>query len=365
MKVLFVNPIVYTPENAIIPKVDTIYNTMSYDLCVAFLRSGIDITLAAAEEWKPLLKSDYPFNIVWMKSYLKSFFPIHRIPVNLGLIKYLRTHDFDMIITSEVFSIDSLLCALFEPRKTVIWHEMAQQNNMGGGMLSRIWYNTFARLFMHNIPIVARSNKARQFIDHYCNHVLETVVDHGVDLHMFSVAENKTNSFCVVSQLIPRKCIDGILRSFAKYHATYDNCCELYIIGDGVERHNLERLATDLGIDNFVVFTGQLDHQDFSQCLAEAKALLINTEKDNSMISVVESIASGTPVLTTSIPLNSTYIREYRLGIVKDNWGADTMHLIDENLNEYVTNCLNYRNKMSTNYKVQQFLDIYKNEVKD
>lgn len=45
MKVLFVNPIIYTPENAHIPQIDSIDDTMSYDLCMAFQRHGVDITL--------------------------------------------------------------------------------------------------------------------------------------------------------------------------------------------------------------------------------------------------------------------------------------------------------------------------------
>ena len=113
MKVLFVNPIIYTPENAHIPQIDSIDDTMSYDLCMAFQRHGVDITLAAAEEWKPRKERDFPFPILWMKSSWKRVFPIHRIPVNLGLITYLRTHRFDMVITSEVFSMDTLLCVLF------------------------------------------------------------------------------------------------------------------------------------------------------------------------------------------------------------------------------------------------------------
>lgn len=62
MKVLFVNPIIYTPENAHIPQIDSIDDTMSYDLCMAFQRHGVDITLAAAEEWKPRKERDFPFS---------------------------------------------------------------------------------------------------------------------------------------------------------------------------------------------------------------------------------------------------------------------------------------------------------------
>ena len=53
-----------------------------------------------------------------------------------------------------------------------------------------------------------------------------------------------------------------------------------------------------------------------------------STEKDNNMVSVVESIAVGTPVLTTSVPYNSYYIRRENLGIVQDDWNEDTLEQI-------------------------------------
>lgn len=74
--------------------------------------------------------------------------------------------------------------------------------------------------------------------------------------------------------------------------------------------------------------------------MATAQALLINTEKDNNMISVVESIAVGTPALTTNIPLNASYIRAFRLGIVKDGRSMDELR---EVVTTYASNCLSYR----------------------
>ena len=42
------------------------------------------------------------------------------------------------------------------------------------------------------------------------------------------------------------------------------------------------------------------------------------------MISIVEAIAVGTPIVTTDVPLNSTYIKEYQLGIAKKQWDRET-----------------------------------------
>lgn len=363
MKVVFVNPIVYTPENAVIPKVDTITSTMSYDLCLAFRRAGVDMTLVAAEEWKPRKQSEFPFHVVWMKSHWKRFFPIHRIPVNLGLIRYLRHSDADLIITSEVFSIDSLICSVFAPKKTIIWHEMAKHNRMGGGLLSRFWYNVIPKLFMRKVLVVGRSDAARTFISRYCARVSDTVIGHGVNLDVFRLAQRKTDAFCVVSQLIGRKRIDGIIRAFGAYVREYDADCKLYVIGDGEKREELERLSASLGLDDSVRFLGQLDHADLQTYLSEAKAMLVNTAKDNSMLSIVESVASATPVITTSVPLNAAAIRANGLGIVKDGWNEEDLHKLDEGLDGFVDRCRQYRETLSTDHKVDQFLGLYKAQI--
>lgn len=359
MKIVFVNPIVYTPENASIPKVDNITSTMSYDLCLAFQRAGIDMTLVAAEEWKPIRQTDFPFHVVWMKSHWKRFFPIHRIPVNLGLIRYLKHSDADLVITSEVFSVDSLICSVFARHKTIIWHEMAKHNRMGGGMLSRFWYNVIPKLYMRKVLVVGRSEEARAFISRYCARVSETVIGHGVNLDVFRTAFHKTNTFCVVSQLIDRKRIDGIIKAFDAYVRRYDADCKLYVIGDGDCRTDLERLTQSLGLENSIEFMGQLEHDELQRYLSEAKAMLVNTSKDNSMLSIVESIASATPVITTSVPLNAAEIRSHELGIVKDGWNEDDLAYLDAHLDELVEHCKVYRETLSTDYKVRQFMKLY------
>lgn len=354
-KVLFVNPIIYTPENKDIPKVPHIYNTMSYDLCRAFQAQGMDITLAAAEEWKPTEVTEYEFPIFWMKSSWKRFFPIHRIPVNLELFRYIRKNKFDYIFTSEVFEMDSLFSVLAAPGRTVVWHEMAMHQKMGGGMLSKIWYNTLGRTVFRHVPVIARSEEARRFISQYCKNVSDTIIEHGVDLETFQARENKENCYCVISQLIERKKIDGIIRSFAAYVRKYNPTCKLYIIGDGEKRAELEALSESLHMQENILFMGRMDHTELCGRLAASRAMLVNTIRDNSMISIAESIACGTPVITTNVPLNAPVIRQYGLGIAKDSWNEEDIHALDESLGQCVAACMEYRVKLSTRYKAECF----------
>lgn len=80
MKVLIVNPILYTNENRNIKKVNTIKDTMIYDLCLAFLKKGCDVTLAASDLYKPNEEESYPFSVIWMRTRLTKLFPPHTLP---------------------------------------------------------------------------------------------------------------------------------------------------------------------------------------------------------------------------------------------------------------------------------------------
>lgn len=105
MKILIVNPILYTNEDRNIKKVNTIKDTMIYDLCLAFKNKGHNVTLAASDLYKPNTSENYPFNIVWMKTRCTNLFPPNTLPYCPEVKKLAKSGDFDLIITSEVFFV--------------------------------------------------------------------------------------------------------------------------------------------------------------------------------------------------------------------------------------------------------------------
>ena len=348
--VLIINPILYTSETNSIPKVSSIKDTMIYSLCMGFIENGDVPVLAASEDYKPVTDEKYPFEIVWFKSVLPKIFLPRCLPKFKNFRKYLIENEgkFDYIISGEVFSICTYDAAKTCKKKLLIWHELGAHNNMLHKLPSKFWYNIVARMTYKNIPIIPRSQNARKFISKYSNSVLDITIDHGVDLSQFSAISNKDNYFVVVSQLIARKRIDKIIEAFdiPGYR--------LLIIGDGPERARLEDIS-NMFSNRDIEFLGKKTHRELVPILAKAAGLLVYTQKDNSMVSIVESIACGTPVLTTSVPFNSAYISEYNLGIVKDDWTTTTLREMVNRNSEYVDNCLKYRERLSTKYMAQQF----------
>lgn len=363
MRVLILNSILYTSETDAIPKVDSIKDTMIYTLCLGFLKAGHTPVLVAAEDYHPVEQEDYPFEIVFLKCRLKKLFPPRCLPYQPSLRKYLsRNKDrFDLIITSEVFSLCSLMAVCAAKEKTIIWHELGKHNQFLKKLPSKLWYNLVGRVVFRNVLIVPRSQAAYNFISGYCKNVSVICIDHGVDLSRFACSPSKKNQFIVVSQLIERKRIDGIIDRFADFQKRYDpgRVYRLYIIGDGILRDQLQRRAKALDIETSVVFTGYLSHAEMVGFLSNSQAMLVNTMRDANMVSIAESIACGTPVLTNSVPFSASYIKENVLGIVRDNWDAEDLYRIVVNNRLYSGNCGSYREKLSNIYCAKQFVQLF------
>lgn len=359
LNVLIVNPILYTSETRDIKRAESIKDTMIFDLCLGFMQCGHNVTLAAAEDYKPAADEEYPFDIVWMKTKLKRFCIPNALPFCPEIKSIAKSGNYDLIISSEVFSLNTLSLCIHSKKNLIVWHELAKHNKMMHRIPSKLWYGIIARVFFRNALIIPRSIEAREFISQYCNRISNEIIDHGVNLDKFTLQTKKENYFAVSSQLIGRKRIDKIIDVFHNYLKKYDSTCKLYIMGDGEDKPKLEALVNTLGINENVIFTGKMPHSQLISKLKGAMAMLVYTEKDNNMVSIVESIAVGTPVITTCIPYNASYIQSNRLGIASDEWNEDTLYEIKSNP-EYIDNCVQYRKTLSTKSKVETFVNAYK-----
>lgn len=364
--VLIINPILYTAETNEIPKVDSIKDTMIYTLCMGFLHSGHQVTLIAARDYCPVKQEEYPFPVLYLKTVWHKLFLPRCFPYMPGLRRYLKTHtEHDVIISSEVFATWSYTAARICPDKTIIWHELAAHNRMLHQIPSKVWYHTVARRLMRKALVIPRSEAAASFIRQFMRRVSGMVIDHGVDLGkldriLASERKAKGKQFVVVSQLIDRKRIHRIIEVFAEFARGGQEEYKLYIIGSGEREAGLRALVKELQVQEQVVFCGRMTHEQLLPIVASSQALLVYTSKDNNMVSIVESIAVGTPVVTTAVPYNAAYIRREALGIVQDDWTVQALQEITADNAYYRENCLRYREKLSNDHCAEQFLEIWK-----
>lgn len=134
-------------------------------------------------------------------------------------------------------------------------------------------------------------------------HGLEAhVVPNIIDLERFSARppERAHTPHVVVTRNLERIYdIPTALRAFARIRERLPEA-RLTVAGSGPELDALRREADALGLGSAVRFAGRIDNERIGDLYATADLMLNPTTADNMPISILEALACGVPVVTTS-----------------------------------------------------------------
>jgi len=129
-----------------------------------------------------------------------------------------------------------------------------------------------------------------------------------------NASKNETGTtfrFVFVGQLIPRKGVDFLLHALAQIPD-----CELVVIGDGVDRESLQKLALESGIGKRVIWLGKMDLEHIQNQVFIADILVLPSREDGWGAVVNESLMVGTPVICSNACGAAELIRHSWLGTV-------------------------------------------------
>lgn len=361
MRILILNSILTSCIEGEFVACNSIKDCMIYSIVMGLKKAGHSVTLAVAEEYRPH-EPVTDFEILYLPSRLQKFFPPVSFPYHPALWKFLwknRTN-FDMVLTSEAFSLSTFQAVLCMRKRCVIWQELVAHNRIYKKIPSLLWYNVVVRLFYKNVLIVPRSFLAKRFISQYSSCVADEIVDNGVDLSRFTYSLEKENYFIVFCRLTSRKRVDEIILRFADFirqegYSQY----RLHIVGDGPLEEELKQLVARLGIQDSVLFKGFMSHDVLNQEISKAIALLVFTRQDLNMVSVTESIVSGTPVLTNTVPASAELIASKGLGIVQDDWNVAELNKMVRHHQEYASNCREVRHYLSNEGGTERLVRLF------
>ncbi|MBX3163227.1 MAG: glycosyltransferase [Bacteroidetes bacterium] len=129
------------------------------------------------------------------------------------------------------------------------------------------------------------------------------VVPNVVDVNLFvpkekKVSDNTTKFYHVSSLDDAQKNVSGIIRAFANALKIKPNM-ELTIIGEGENRHTLEKLVKELNAANQIKFAGRLMGQDLVNAINEHDALIMFSNYETFSLTTAEAWACGKFVISS------------------------------------------------------------------
>lgn len=128
-----------------------------------------------------------------------------------------------------------------------------------------------------------------------------SIIPNGVDVQKFTYREPEfaTDAIRLIttSRLVKKNAVDDIIRALVHV----PNSVTLDIVGDGVERKNLEELTRSLQLTSRVRFVGTIAAEDVPPLLAQADIFVRPSLSEGLGNSFLEAFAVGLPVIATPV----------------------------------------------------------------
>ncbi|MFA6160268.1 MAG: glycosyltransferase family 4 protein [Parcubacteria group bacterium] len=143
--------------------------------------------------------------------------------------------------------------------------------------------------------IFANSNYSKRII-RKCYQRDSVVIYPGVNHHIYKPVpfEQKKNYILTVGRLTKFKNNDMIITALSKIE---NKEISLYIVGNGEEKENLQKLAKKLNIENRVRIFANISNREIIQFYAQAKIFILGSKNEPFGIVPIEAMSCGTAVI--------------------------------------------------------------------
>ncbi|SDI72290.1 Glycosyltransferase involved in cell wall bisynthesis [Pseudobutyrivibrio sp. 49] len=216
-----------------------------------------------------------------------------------ALVKYVEKYKIDAIVTHHaapaMWFYMSLLKNRFPNLKTYIYaHANLKDILREEHIQSIIGKRIFRTAFNKCDNVIAISNSVKQSFASY-GYSLDKikVIYNGVDCDRFKPTDKETVEtvrLAYVGRLIKQKGVDRLVRAIGLLDDNLNFTCD--IVGDGVEKENLEHLARELKVDNKITFHGI--RSDVDKFLSNEMVFVHPASWEEGFgIAVVEAMAAG------------------------------------------------------------------------
>ncbi len=129
------------------------------------------------------------------------------------------------------------------------------------------------------------------------------VIDNGIDCRRFSppeASDRRRRAVLFVGRLKDAKGVPTLIGAFARLADRYPDL-ELRIVGEGPERDRYERRCGELGVRDRVTFAGDVPYAEMPEQYRRCQVFVLPSHNEGLPRTVLEAMASGTPVVTTAL----------------------------------------------------------------
>ena len=238
--------------------------------------------------------------------WIESFFS--RLSLNLGLSLHRHKSEFDVILNMEYWNgfLSLEAAVLCSPKITVLFplfHAMRGQDR-ARTLLHRGYRIIGALILERSVGIVCLSRyEAESLLSVFPGQRHKvTIIRPGVQAAPRAAKPRFAFKILVISSLVPFKGVLSVIKALTLLPNHF-----LDVVGDGPQRVELEKLATDMGIRPRIKFHGYVSDAEKNELLGSASVLVHLSSVESYSLVVGEALASGLPCVVR----NANALREW------------------------------------------------------
>lgn len=189
----------------------------------------------------------------------------------------------------------------------------------------------FIKMFVnHSTGVVCPSKRVVDTLKRYEVDVPMRIIPTGIDVSRFSrpdITKEDTDQLrdklglhtddlmiLSLSRISYEKNIHVIVQQFPEVLMSYPNA-RLVIVGKGPYREDLEELSRQLGVEDYIQFTGEVPHEDVAHYYHAADYFVSASTSETQGLTYAEAIASGTQCIVEGNDYLNQLLNDESLGI--------------------------------------------------
>jgi glycosyltransferase involved in cell wall biosynthesis len=166
---------------------------------------------------------------------------------------------------------------------------------------SKVFQHYTRQVFEMASAFISVSRFLAEGINRQVTRKVYTVIPNVADTTSFYFSDKQVTTFRFihVSNMVPLKNAEGIIRVFAKLHQQ-NSATELVMVGD--REDPIRKYASDTGLPNSAIrFTGEIAYEQVAREMQQAHCLVLFSNIENSPCVIGEALCCGLPVIATNV----------------------------------------------------------------